>query len=498
MQNILKEFEKNNHISLVRGNGRGNQSELKINYSKLQVAKMYVNLLQESGKTSAVFDFIKGEQLMSNNDFQLWFHSNFLQSGSAKNQRVLRFSLPDTNLNISPVYGISRHDSHFTSLVHDTLFKFDSDFEVYTMNLVLHFEMIEPHTWIFYLKPDAKFHNDKNVTSKDVEWSLGSSVKKEVNILKDYSFKVIDENIFIIKAKDSIEYIKAVLSFTRFSIMPEKTDSHWIGCGPYKISEMNKRKIHFQKFNQYHSDKPWLDELEGFYNEDERFHTIVKYPKKNIPLYRKITVHPPGFKYLLFNTYRLSYTERILIKQNIDFSQLVNSDEHLISKNKQRIQRSDTSRSLNIGVQAIRENADYFKEAVELKKQLEDAGYNCSITKLYIQDEDDIADVDIFIGGVFLLENKIFQSLIFFNHLEKRFKEMLSIDITELTSKRPVEGEMENFVIEMFIELENQCVLSRIATRKYHYYYMPNKHLKNIEIKMTGLIDFKNLILAGS
>lgn len=280
MQSLLKEFERDNHITLIRGNGRGNQSELKINYSKLQIAKMYVKHLQKLDKTSLALDFIKEEELISNNDFQIWFHSDFLQSGVSKNQRVLKFSLPDTNLNLSPVHGLSRHDSHFTSSIHDTLFTFETDFEVYRMNLILHFEKIETHAWKFYLKPDVVFHNNKKLTSKDVEWSLNSAVKKEVNIIKNYSFEIVDENIFIIRAEDSIEYIKGVLSYTRFSIMPEKTENHWIGCGPYKIMDMNNKKIHLQKFDQYHSDKPWLDELEGFYNEDERFHTIVRYPKK--------------------------------------------------------------------------------------------------------------------------------------------------------------------------------------------------------------------------
>src|SRR5699024_3402714 len=69
MQSLLKEFERDNHITLIRGNGRGNQSELKINYSKLQIAKMYVKHLQKLDKTSLALDFIKEEELISNNDF---------------------------------------------------------------------------------------------------------------------------------------------------------------------------------------------------------------------------------------------------------------------------------------------------------------------------------------------------------------------------------------------------------------------------------------------
>lgn len=328
-----------------------------------------------------------------------------------------------------------------------------------------------------------------------MEWSLNSAVEKEVNIIKNYSFEIIDDETFIIRTRDSIEYIKGVLSYTRFSIMPKNTDTHWTGCGPYKLIDMNQKKIHLQKFNQYHSDRPWLDELEGFFNEDERFHTIVREPKKNRQLYKKVTIHPPGFKYLLFNTYRLSYNERQVIKQNIDFNRLVNFDEHLISTTKQSIKKSDSVKNLNIGVQAIRDTADYYKEAVELKKQLEDSGYKCTVTKLYIQDEHGLEDIDIFIGGVFLLENKNFQSLIFFNHLEKRFHGMLSKDILQATSKRPEEDAIDRFVSEMYGELESQCILSRIASREYHYYYMPSAQLKNVEITMTGLIDFKKLIL---
>src|SRR5699024_11325449 len=113
--------------------------------SKLQIAKMYVKHLQKLDKTSLALDFIKEEELISNNDFQIWFHSDFLQSGVSKNKRVLKFSLPDTNLNLSPVHGLSRHDSHFISSSHDNLFTFETDSEVYRMNLYLHFVTIDIH-----------------------------------------------------------------------------------------------------------------------------------------------------------------------------------------------------------------------------------------------------------------------------------------------------------------------------------------------------------------
>ncbi|WP_052256516.1 ABC transporter substrate-binding protein [Salinicoccus sp. YB14-2] len=497
MQKLMRQFEADELLDVQRGMGRGNKTRVSLNIGKLEAAKLLIKDLNDKSKMTDIIDFVKEEKLMDDNSFHLWFTSYLLKSGSGSNMSKLTFSLPDVELRINPLNAVSRYDSHFISMIHDTLFKYNEQYDKYDMNMLHHFESDE-EGWVFYLKKDLWFHDGSPVTSNDIKSSLEQGLGHRPHLISDYEFEIIDENIFRIVASDSVEYLKAILSHDFFSILPEVHDKNYeIGCGPFKVENLNESNISLSKFSLYHAKKPWIDGLECIFSEEDSLHTITRYPRRNIDQYNKVETKPDGFKYILLNTIKLNDNERKEILENINFKNLVNNDEVVINEANWIRQKSDSLKKIIIGTQAAREKASYCDEGLRLKRDLESIGYECEVKRIF-SDEGTEAykGVDIFIGGVLLMQNYHFQSIVFFNSFERRFAEMLSPVHVEKLSRRPADDNvtLKNYVNEVYDYLHSENILSKIATREYSYYYLNDEQITNVQMQPSGLIDFREII----
>src|SRR5215471_4667995 len=84
---------------------------------------------------------------------------------------IFALDVPPTNLD--PRIGIDATSGRLQQLIFSSLVKTDSKFQIQP-DLAERWEIPDPLTYIFHLRPDAKFHDGKPVTSKDVLYTFQS------------------------------------------------------------------------------------------------------------------------------------------------------------------------------------------------------------------------------------------------------------------------------------------------------------------------------------
>ncbi len=134
----------------------------------------------------------------------------------------------------------------------------------------------ETFTWIIHLRTDAFFHNGQPVTSKDVKYSIETTLRKlrpallepvkEISIISDSSLsfhlnkndpgfliKIWDVEIISILDKGLIDYYE-----------------HPIGSGPFKFNRRNNDQQVVLTVNKiYYGDSPSLDGVIFYYQPDK-------------------------------------------------------------------------------------------------------------------------------------------------------------------------------------------------------------------------------------
>ncbi|KPU27013.1 hypothetical protein TR13x_07120 [Caloranaerobacter sp. TR13] len=145
-------------------------------------------------------------------------------------------------------------------------------------------------TWTFNLRKGAKFHNNQEVTSEDVKFSLErilSPKLKSPNAWLLYSIDGAEEfhnseanHVRGIKVIDryrlSITLTKPYSGFLLNLAQPccaiiEKIsalNNKFIGCGPYIIEEMDDEKYTLKAFEGYFGGQPYIDKIEVYHNDN--------------------------------------------------------------------------------------------------------------------------------------------------------------------------------------------------------------------------------------
>ena len=146
-------------------------------------------------------------------------------------------------------------------------------------------------TWVFNLRKGAKFHNGKEVTSEDVEYSfyrlLSSSLKSPnawflfpIEGAQEYNngkanditgIKII--NKYMISFKLIRPYTGFLLNLAKSccAIMSEEDlkKNIFVGCGPYILKETSDGYYILEAFNDYFGGPPYVDKIRIKYNDSD-------------------------------------------------------------------------------------------------------------------------------------------------------------------------------------------------------------------------------------
>lgn len=92
---------------------------------------------------------------------------------------------------LDPRIGTDAQAEHIDSLLFDALVRRDEHFGLQPF-LATRWETPDPQTWVFHLRSDARFHDGRPVTSRDVKFTIDSMLNGTVISVKAGSFTTLD------------------------------------------------------------------------------------------------------------------------------------------------------------------------------------------------------------------------------------------------------------------------------------------------------------------
>lgn len=125
-------------------------------------------------------------------------------SNAKKDIAHLRYALPDGTLNQFYPTGNTATSVQLNSQIFEGLVRYDQQTKIAPL-LATNWTNPDTSTWVFNLRKDVKFHNDKPMTAKDVKYSLDYAVAhmdddntnlfiassiKQVDVANDYQVKI--------------------------------------------------------------------------------------------------------------------------------------------------------------------------------------------------------------------------------------------------------------------------------------------------------------------
>jgi len=131
-------------------------------------------------------------------------------------------------------------------------------------------------TWMIYLRDDARFHNKKSVTSKDVVHTFGLWLKNIRPSLLAFVEQIIPLSPTIISIKlkkhDPL-FIRKIWDMEIIPIAGNNKINYYnlaVGSGPFKFKDrQNNQKVVLEANQDYYNNPPALDQIIFYYQPDK-------------------------------------------------------------------------------------------------------------------------------------------------------------------------------------------------------------------------------------
>jgi peptide/nickel transport system substrate-binding protein len=146
--------------------------------------------------------------------------------------------------NLDPRIGTDAQSERIDELIFDSLVRRDEHFNMRPW-VAERWEIPDPRTYIFHLRRDVRFHDDRPLTARDVKWTLDTVRDGSLITLKTTTYKLIDR----VEAQDDFTLVIHLsepdgtllynLSEGAFGIVPfgsgKQFSGHPIGSGPFRF-----------------------------------------------------------------------------------------------------------------------------------------------------------------------------------------------------------------------------------------------------------------------
>ena len=168
--------------------------------------------------------------------------------------------------NLDPRIGVDAQAEHIDSLLFDALVRRDEHFGLQPL-LATSWKTPDPLTWVFHLRTDARFHDGRPLTSRDVKFTIDSILDGTVISVKAGSFTTLDHIdapdpatvVFHLKKPDPA--LPFNLCDGAIGIVPcgsgRDFGQHPMGSGPFAfVSQQIDRDVVIARAPAYWGDKP--------------------------------------------------------------------------------------------------------------------------------------------------------------------------------------------------------------------------------------------------
>jgi peptide/nickel transport system substrate-binding protein len=170
--------------------------------------------------------------------------------------------------NLDPRVGIDAQSERIDALIFDDLLDRDEHLNV-TPALAERWEVPDPLTYIFHLRRGVKFHDGRQLTSRDVKWTFDSLLEGKIRSTKAEVYRFVDRidapdrNTAIIHLKEPSSTLLWNLSDGALGIVPygsgDEMTRHPIGSGPFTfVSAETDKEVVLQRNDNYWGEAPHL------------------------------------------------------------------------------------------------------------------------------------------------------------------------------------------------------------------------------------------------
>lgn len=277
---IIKKMEQAGWIHWIPGRGRGNVSQLKFLESADELIKSEMQEQVHQGNLKAVMELVHlpgiGEEVKTY--FSKWFSEYFGYKELMENDKkldVLRFPVTTEITTLDPFKAMFVLDFHLVNQIFDTLVRFDKDRQSITPHLSYHWEAAEDYTnWTFYLRKGVRFHHGKELTSRDVAYTI-SRFKANTSTTPAGNFaghirEIRTQGPYVVQflLHSPNHMLPSYLSTT--PIVAEdvyradsgKASVNPIGTGPYQVKKFDEYSCQLEVFEGYFLGRAHLDRVD--------------------------------------------------------------------------------------------------------------------------------------------------------------------------------------------------------------------------------------------
>jgi peptide/nickel transport system substrate-binding protein len=153
--------------------------------------------------------------------------------------------------NLDPRVGTDAQSERIDELLFDALVRRDEHFNLQPW-LAERWEIPDPLTYIFHLRPGVRFHDGRPLTARDVKWTLDSMTSGKVRSAKASTYQYVqridtpDDRTVVIHLSQPFATLLWNLSDGAFGVVPYGSDESFnrapIGTGPFKFVSLEQDK----------------------------------------------------------------------------------------------------------------------------------------------------------------------------------------------------------------------------------------------------------------